>query len=379
MQSLLQRDEPEAVRSRSSAILSVVVPTFNERTNLAKLIALVEAALRGIDWEIIVVDDNSPDGTAALAKELGQADPRIRCLRRVNRRGLAGACIEGMLSSAAPYVAVIDADLQHDAAILPQMLQRLVAGETDLVIGSRHVEGGSAEAGFSQQRGLISRVATEMARLTLKAPIRDPMSGYFMIRRAIVEELAPRLTSSGFKILADIVASSPHPLRYAEIGYCFREREAGCSKLDAKVILDFVGLMLNKATGNLIPVRFVFFGAVGAIGVVLHLAVLWAALKLGMGFSLAQTAATIAAMTSNFFANNFATYRDAQLKGWGRMLRGLLLFYAVCSLGAVASVGIATLIFQTCHIWWLAGLAGIVMGSVWNYALSSAFVWKGAS
>jgi dolichol-phosphate mannosyltransferase len=356
--------------------LTLVIPTFNESGNLRELLKRVDAALAGVAWEMIVVDDNSPDGTAALAKQIAREDPRLRCLRRVNRRGLAGACIEGMLASSAPVVAVMDADLQHDERILPQMLEKIRAG-ADLVVGSRHVEGGSADEGFSARRAAISQFATRMAKLALRADFSDLMSGFFMLRREIVETCAPSLTPAGFKILADIVASADRPLKIEEVGYMFRERLAGESKFDIKVGLDFLGLMLNKASGGRIPVRFIFFALVGASGVAIHLMTVNLALAFpGVSFALAQSIAVLVAMTSNFFINNVITYRDAKLKGFGPLLRGLLYFYAVCAFGAMANVGVATWIFKLYPVVWISALAGVVMGSVWNFALSSLFVWR---
>ncbi len=356
--------------------LTLVIPTFNESGNLRELLRRVDAALTGVDWEMIVVDDNSPDGTSVLAKEISHEDLRVRCLRRVNRRGLAGACIEGMLASSAPIVAVMDADLQHDERILPQMLAKLRAG-CDLVVGSRHVEGGSADEGFSESRARISRFATRLAKRALHADFSDLMSGFFMLRREIVEDCAPHLTPSGFKILADIVASAEKPLKVEEVGYMFRERLAGELKFDLKVGLDFLGLMLNKASGGRIPVRFIFFALVGASGVAIHMATVHAALTIpGVTFALAQSIAVIAAMTSNFFINNAITYRDAKLKGFGPLLRGLLYFYVVCAFGAVANVGVATWLFNLYPVVWISALAGVIMGSVWNFTLSSLFVWR---
>jgi dolichol-phosphate mannosyltransferase len=358
------------------AELSLVIPTFNESGNLRELIRRVEAALAGVEWEMIVVDDNSPDGTSALAKEIAQEDPRVRCLRRVNRRGLAGACIEGMLASSAPIVAVMDADLQHDERILPQMLAKIRAG-ADLVVGSRHVDGGSDEGGFTARRAAISRFATVLAKKALRADFSDLMSGFFMVRREIVENCAPMLAPTGFKILADIVASARKPLKIEEVGYMFRERLAGESKFDIKVGLDFLGLLLNKVSGGRIPVRFIFFALVGLSGVAIHLLTVNAAMAApGMTFPVAQSIAVVVAMTSNFYVNNLITYRDAQLKGFWPLLRGLLYFYAVCAFGSIANVGVAAWLYNIEHAVLVSALAGVIMGSVWNYTLSSLFVWR---
>ncbi len=359
-----------------SPILTLVVPTYNERANLEELVGRVSTALAGIAWEMVIVDDDSPDGTAAFAKDIARRDPRVRCIRRVNRRGLSGACIDGMLSSAAPYVGVMDADMQHDETILPKMLERLTSNEADLVVGSRHQDGGSADDGFSEFRAQMSRAAIRLAQWALKTDVNDITSGFFMLRRDVVDAIAPALLPSGFKILADIVGSVREPLRIVEIGYVFRGRAAGESKMDLKVALDFVGLLVNKVTRGVVPVRFILFALVGALGVVVHLGVLRLALSLpGLGFLAAQSVATIVAMTSNFFINNQFTYRDSQLRGLA-ILRGLIFFYAVCSLGALANVGVGTWIYGYNHVWWAAGLAGVIMGSVWNYALSSVFVWR---
>jgi dolichol-phosphate mannosyltransferase len=359
-----------------AAELTLVIPTFNEKGNLRELIRRVEASLAGKAWEMIVVDDNSPDGTSALAKQIASEDSRVRCLRRVNRRGLSGACIEGMLASSAPIVAVMDADLQHDERILPQMLEKIHAG-ADLVVGSRHVEGGSAEAGFSARRAAISNLATKMAKKALRADFSDLMSGFFMVRRQIVEDCAPILAPTGFKILADIVASAEQPLKIEEVGYQFRERHAGESKFDIKVGLDFLGLLLNKVSGGRIPVRFIFFALVGLTGVAIHLLTVNLALAFpGVTFTVAQSIAVVVAMTSNFYINNAITYRDAKLKGFVPIVRGLLYFYAVCAFGAVANVGVAAWLYNIDHVVWISALAGVIMGSVWNYTLSSLFVWR---
>jgi len=364
-----------AVLASAPRELSVVVPTFKERENVVPLIERLEAALEGVAWEAIFVDDDSPDGTAALVKEIAASNPRVRCLRRVSRRGLAGACTEGMLSSSAEFVAVIDADMQHDERLLPRMLEILRAGETDLVVGSRYVAGGSAES-FSSRRGTISRAATALARRLSGVTLNDPMSGFFMMRRERFDPIAGRLSTQGFKILFDIVMTSRGTLRILEEPYVFGTRAHGESKLDAQVGMDFLGLLLAKATGGAVTPRFLSFMLVGASGVFVHLAILRVALALlGFGFSAAQGLATLIAMTSNFLLNNALTYRDKRLSGVP-MLTGLLGFYAVSAVGALANIGIASWLYAHDSVWWAAGIAGALMSAVWNYALSNIFVWR---
>ena len=355
--------------------LSVVVPTFNERDNVTKLFHKLEATLSGVAWEVIFVDDNSPDGTWDVVRGLARQDSRVRCVRRIGRRGLSGACIEGILASSAPCAAVMDADLQHDETQLPKMLALLQSGQAELVVGSRYVEGGSADS-FDKQRAGASALATEVAKRVLGVRVADPMSGFFMIRRDRFEQLAPQLSTQGFKILLDIVATARGELRMVEVPYSFGSRLHGESKLDSLVALDFLGLVLAKLTNDVVSLRFLLFALVGGTGLFVHLGTLYVALKLfELPFSQAQAAGAFVAMTSNFVLNNFLTYRDQRLNGFA-ILRGLLAFYLVCSVGLFANVGVAFSVYDKEPIWWLAGAAGALMGVVWNYAMSGLFVWR---
>ena len=357
--------------------LAVVIPCFNEAANVAPMVERLDAALAGVAWEAIFVDDDSPDGTAARAKAIAARDPRIRCIRRIGRRGLASACVEGILSSAAPFVAVIDGDLQHDETILPRMLALLEADQAEVVIGSRNVEGGAMGQGLSPIRRMVSDGGAALANAALPVKVADPMSGFFALPRALFEDLAPKLTATGFKILLDILLSAGRPLRVAEIPYTFRAREAGESKLDAAVLLEFGGLLADKALGGIVPLRFMAFALVGGIGVLVHLAVLGLLHGIGpVGFWPAQWAATFVAMTANFLLNNRITYRDRRLRG-AALPRGLVLFYVVCGIGAAANVGVAGLLVRDGLVnWGLAGAAGALLTVVWNYAVSSTLVWR---
>jgi dolichol-phosphate mannosyltransferase len=356
-------------------ILSVVVPTFNERDNVTTLYRKLEATLQGIAWEVVFVDDNSPDGTWDVVRALARGDSRVRCVRRIGRRGLSGACIEGILASSAPFAAVMDADLQHDETQLPRMLSLLQSGEAELVIGSRYVEGGSADS-FNRKRAGASALATEVAKRVLGVRVADPMSGFFMIRRDRFEELAPELSTQGFKILLDVIATAHGELRTVEVPYTFGSRLHGESKLDSMVALDFLGLVLAKFTHDIISLRFLLFAMVGGTGLFVHLGTLFIAHQiLEFPFPEAQAAGAFVAMTTNFILNNFLTYRDQRLKGFA-ILRGLLAFYLVCSVGLFANVGVAFSVYDQEPIWWLAGAAGALMGVVWNYAMSGLFVWR---
>lgn len=358
------------------ADLSIVLPTYNERDNIPELIRRLDATLGDIAWEVIVVDDNSPDGTAKLARDIAAHDPRVRVIRRIGRRGLSGACVEGMLASSAKFVAVMDADLQHDESLLPRMYDLLNGDEADLVVASRHAQGGDVGSGLSKIRSWGSDFANSLARTFLHVRLSDPMSGFFMIRREEVERLAPKLSAQGFKILLDLVASAKGSLRIKELPFTFRKRLHGESKLDTLVAFDYLGLLVAKLFGDLVSVRFLMFGMVGASGVLVHLAALKLVLDgLGIAFISAQTIATFVAMTWNFFLNNRLTYRDRRLRGLS-VIRGLLTFYAVCSVGVLANVGVANLIFENQAVWFVAGTAGAAMGAVWNYVASSVLTWR---
>ena len=354
--------------------LSVVVPTFNERANIRPLVAHLAAALEGIAWEMIFVDDDSPDGTAAEVRDVAREDPRVRLHHRIGRRGLSGACIEGILSSIAPLVAVMDADLQHDEALLPRMVQAMADDPgLDLVIGSRHVEGGTVGGGLSGVRKWGSDRAGALARRALRITATDPMSGFFMVRRTAFNTVVLDLQTQGFKILADMLSASAGRWRVQELPYTFRPRVAGESKLDGAVTLEFLGLLVARLTGGLLPIRFVLFLMVGMTGVVVQLATV--RLALGDGFGVAQALGVFAAMTTNFLLNNNLTWRDRRLKGRA-FLRGLVSFYAVCSLGAVANVGVADWVFALVPNWVLASLAGAGIGALWNFWASLMVTWR---
>ncbi|WP_267393939.1 glycosyltransferase family 2 protein [Sphingomonas sp. GC_Shp_1] len=356
--------------------IAVVIPTFNERANVPTLIARLDAALAGRRWEAIVVDDDSPDGTADAARELGRADPRVRVIQRFGRRGLSSACIEGMCATAAPVVAVIDGDLQHDETLLPAMLDLLQRDEAlDLVVGSRFVDGGGTGE-WDRDRVAKSALATRLSRRVLKGDLSDPMSGFFAIRTIHARRLAPELSAIGFKILLDLMTTSAEPLRFAELPYTFRVRTEGESKLDHVVAMEYLIALYDRMFGHLVPVRFAMFSGIGVMGVGVHMSVLGLAMLAGADFIAAQLLGALAAMTFNFVLNNTLTYRDRRLKGWRQLLDGWVSFCAVCSVGLVANVGIAAFVHDARSGGIAASaLIGVLVGAVWNYALSSRFVW----
>ena len=357
--------------------LSVVVPTYREAANVPRLFERLAKTLEGLPWEMVVVDDDSSDGTYDVAYEIARRDPRMRCLRRVNRTGLAGAVIEGWLSSSADFVAVIDGDLQHDESILPKMYAALQRGEGNLAIGTR-VGDPSQPGGLSPARQKLSDLGKWFFGLAAGVGVSDPMSGFFMTRRDIVARLAPKLSPDGFKILVDVVLTARSELKVVEIPYVFRPRTAGESKLSPLVGLDFLGLVAHHASGGLLPTRFALFAMIGGVGLVVHLIVLTILVDGGrdaQDFTAAQIAATIAAMASNFALNNEITYRNRRYRGLGK-IGGFVIFAALCGVGAIANINVANVLYHWNRGWGLAGLAGALIGVVWNYAASNTFVWR---
>ncbi len=354
--------------------LSVVVPVYNERANIPLFVSRLSTALAGISYEVVFVDDFSPDGTAEAVRVAAAGDARCRLINRCGQRGLSGAAVQGMLSAQAPLVAVIDADLQHDETLLPRMKAALESGPADLAVATRYAAGGSGES-LGGTRHALSAFGGQLVRRLFGIRLSDPLSGFFMVRRELVEKVARRLSPDGFKILADLVISAPRTTRIVELPYRFGVRQHGESKLDSRVALEFAALLASKLSGGMLPVRFILFCVVGGLGIVVHLAAAWALLLLGQPFVVAQLAATLVAMTSNFFLNNAITHRDRRLRG-AALLRGLAFFYLVCGFGVVANVGLASVLFQQQPLWVLAALAGALVGTVWNYAISATLVWR---
>ena len=354
--------------------LSLVVPTFNESGNVGELLRRLQLVLGRDGWEVIFVDDDSSDSTARHVRDIARIDPRVRCLQRIGRRGLSSACIEGMMAASAPVIAVMDADLQHDETILPTMLAAIEERDADLVVATRYAAaGGTGEWGRS--RKILSRLATKASRAVLRESISDPMSGFFMLRRQVLESTVRGLSGLGFKILLDILATARRPLRVVEVPYTFRERFSGESKLDERVVWEYGLLLADKTVGSFVPVRFLAFAIIGGLGVVVHLAVLALLLNAAdVGFTFAQSAATGIAMVCNFALNNLLTYRDRRLRGW-LWFRGLASFVLACSVGALANVGIATYLFAQHSRWFLAALAGVLVGAVWNYSVTQFYTW----
>jgi dolichol-phosphate mannosyltransferase len=364
-----------AIQQANPLEFAVIIPVLNERENITPLLDDISIALAGIEWEAVFVDDGSTDGTIALIERLALMDQRIRLVRRIGRRGLSSAVVEGFLATVAPVVSVIDGDRQHDETQLPALYKSIAKDGCQMAVGTRYAGGGSVGQ-WDQSRVRISKFATRLAGLIMKSPLSDPMSGFFAIRRETFIGLVPELSKTGYKILLDIVASSKQPLRIAEIPYQFRTRTAGESKLDNMVAIEYGELLLDKILGKYIPVKLLMFGAIGGVGAIIHLFLLSQLLgTAGLNFSASQMMATFGAMIFNFSLNNELTHRDRKLTG-RKWFVGLISFCMACGLGAVANVGLGSLLYDQSWSWWAAGLAGAAIGSVWNYVATSWLTWR---
>jgi dolichol-phosphate mannosyltransferase len=355
--------------------LTVVVPAYRERDNIPALLVAFDRALAGLDWETIVVVDDAFDGTEDVVRQYAQQDRRVRCVHRIGRRGLASACIEGMLASSAPYLAVIDADLQHDETLVPRLLEAAKEG-ADVAVASRYMEGGST-GDLGADRVRVSRLASRLSRVLCKG-LTDPMSGFFVVRRSFLERVVRQLYGRGFKILLDLIAAARGQVLIRELPYRMRSRQHGESKLGARVIAEFFMLILYHLTGRLLPARFFLFSAVGVTGLGVHLAVLMLVFRLTDAFLVSQALATWAAMTSNFFLNNIFTYGDQRLRG-PRLWRGLLAFYAACGVGALINIALAEWLYLKSVPYWIAGMSGAVVAALWNFFTTASFTWGGTT
>lgn len=348
-------------------MLSVVVPTYNEKDNVRRLLRLIDESLRGVgvEYEVVVVDDNSPDGTADVVRSLSGEYP-VRLVVRRGRMGLSSAVLDGIRKARGGVVAVMDADLQHPPRLLPELYERVVKGY-DIVVASRYVKGGSVK-GWGLYRRLVSRVATVIARALLPEArrVKDPMSGFFAIRREVVEGV--RLNPQGFKILLEILVKGRYN-RVCEIPYEFRPREAGESKLGAAEMINYLLHVVR------LSVTAAKFASVGGIGVLVNLLVVHVlASILGLPHELAAALAIEASIVNNFLLHEAWTFKRLRKEGGlgGRLAKyhlstaaGVLVQYLTSIAVYRALVGIPV----------VAQLTGIVTGFLVNYLLSTSVVW----
>lgn len=355
--------------------LSIVVPTYNEIDNIVPFLERVKNALPNFDWELIFVDDNSSDGTASAAYRLSLQDPRVRVILRLADRGLARSSIQGMLSAKGHLLCIMDGDGQHDPAIVPRLVQRLQSGTLDVVSAARRLDEGVNPVALSALRRRMSDYGNALSSFVIGRRLSDPLTGFFIIRRDIFLEIAPRLGDPGFKLLLDILHSKKS-LRHAEVPFDFGIRMNGESKLDACVLWRFATFLMSKMTGGVLPANLISFLCVGATGVLVHLAMLYCALMFALPFTAAQVVAALVAASSNFLLNNFLTFRDKRLRGWAQFY-GYVKFLLISSVGLLANVSAATITYERIvHVVLFATLAGIAIDTIWKFVVVKHLVWK---
>ncbi|MBN8526788.1 MAG: glycosyltransferase family 2 protein [Planctomycetes bacterium] len=358
--------------------ISLIVPTFNESRNLPVLVERVAAALQGRTFEIIVVDDDSPDRTWEVAEGLAARFP-VRVFRRIGKRGLSSAVVDGFAAAKGEALAVIDADLQHDPAVLPRLVDGLARCEA--AVGTRYAGSGSTGE-WGGARLALSRSATWSVRRLLGVPTSDPMSGFFAIRRSLFQRIAPLLQPRGYKILLEVL----HRGRVSEVHeepYTFAGRLHGESKLGTGVLLDCAAALWELRFGAILPLRFVKYCLVGLSGVGVQLLAthaLRAIPDLRTADSRLATAIAIAiAMLSNYILDNVWTFRDVRHRGGRAVAIGILRFAAICGTGAVISWSVAQgarLATDGVMNIYFASLIGIAVATVWNYVLNRQFTWR---
>lgn len=378
------KDDIDAPLSNAPAAgtqLTVVVPTYNESANVGEMVSRLDATLGNIGWEIIFVDDASPDGTADVVRSLAREDRRVRLISRHNRRGLASAVVEGALAASAEVVAVMDGDLQHDESVLPGMFEKVRDGEAEVVSASRFLREDGADGLSSATRVAISNNGIRLSNAVFGLGMSDPLTGFFVVRRDVVRRALPDLSELGFKVLMDLIISAQPRPKVVEVPFKFRERMHGESKLDNKVMYEFFLFFIEKKISSILPLpaRFISFAFINSIGILVHLAVLYPLLMVLGGnssFVNAQIIATMVAMGFNYTVNNLVTYSDRKLKG-AKFYIGFLIFAALCSVGVLGNVSVATLLHNDYPGVAIAipAVAGALITVVWNYVATGAFVW----
>jgi dolichol-phosphate mannosyltransferase len=363
-------------------MISLVIPTYNERENIMLAIKRAHGALQETarPFEIIVVDDDSPDRTWEAAEALCPDYPGLRVIRRRNERGLARAVVRGWREARGEILAVMDGDLQHPPETLGRLVKAVRDDGVDIAVASRHVMGGGVSRWNIVRRG-VSWSATLMATWVLPGTlrtIRDPMSGYFALRRSVIEGC--RLEPEGYKVLLEVLGRGKYQ-RVAEVPYVFVERQRGGSKLGPRQYWEFILhlLRLSWQTGELN--RFLKFSAVGGSGVLVNMGVLILLTSASLGYLSSGIFAVETAIVTNFLLNEFWTFSDFSKKrpGWVRRMIRFLKFNLFCAGGAVINLGVLWMLTEYAGVYYLlSNLFGIGAATLWNYGINANITWESA-
>jgi len=359
----------------SSYDLSIVIPTYNEASNIIAIIESINSTLGDVaSYEIIVVDDNSKDKTWELAEQYADKYKNITCFRRITSKGLSSAVIDGFMISRGKFISVIDADLQHDESILPKMLNYCHNG-ADLAIGSRYCQDGSTGE-WGLIRKLISKVATKISQKIGNIYMSDPMSGFFMIRRDVFLNVVDKLNAKGYKILLDIVSQlDASKINMIEVPYTFKKRSRGESKLTPEVVFQLIDFIYLKIVGNYIPIEYVKFVTVGAIGAVVHFTILYLMhIVFDNNYQNALIIAIEFSLIINYFINNLWTFKEKTHTGLKKII-GLVKFNILSGVGGIISYYISISLFDSGVNWIFASTIGAIVASLWNYNLNKILTW----
>ncbi len=360
-------------------MISIVIPTFNEVENIIPLLKKLTLIVNNFEYEIIVVDDDSPDGTSNAVNKYMQFNKKIKLITRIGRSGLSSAIKEGLIFAQGKYLLVLDGDGQHHPSFILNMLEAIKKDKSDIVIGSRFLNTSKLE-GLSNERSLGSKIANKMARISLHknySKLTDYLSGCFCVEKEITKKFIRKIEVNGFKFLYELLSLSKGELAVNEVPLIFKERRFGNSKLDIAIVWDFLISIIHNLTLRILPRRAISFGLVGISGVFVQLFITSFLVEIfRIDFYNALPFAVIFAATSNFLINNQVTFRSDRLKDLA-LLIGLLKFLIVASLPIIANVGITTAFYKYITADTLiAQIAGIGIVYAWNYLASSSFVWK---
>lgn len=376
MESKILAEPLPHLRDLHAQSVALVVPTYNECDNILAFYKDAASALAQLDWQIIFVDDNSPDGTAAVAEELAIDDRRVRVIVRFHQRGLTSAVLQGVCSANTSYVVVTDADLQHDLCKIPEMLHLLNTDQADLVIGTRYEEGGSTEGLANGFRIWLSRTGTKVAQAFVPVPVSDPMSGFFAFRRKKLLQILAKVDPLGFKVLFDILLLGGHQIRISEIPYHFRNRHAGSSKLDGRIQWDFLIQIIYHLLKQLVPHDLISFILVGASGAIVELTMLGLGVAIGAPNGPMQTAAIGAATTWNFLLNHCLTFHR-HLKINADLAIKFVLYATAVAIGIIVDISAATISMQKLYATeLLASILGVCADTIWRFAVAKAIIWR---
>ena len=354
--------------------ISIVVPTYNESKNITPLYENLCKVLPHNDWELIVADDDSPDGTAEVARCISGAH-NIRIINRRRGKGLSPSVIDGVQASHGDYIVVMDADGQHDERLIPEMIRILDTQDIDVVSGSRFMHG-ATQRGLNSPRFMLSKYGTFLLNIILNKNLSDPLTGFFSTSRKDFLDLIPRMENQGYKIFAEYI-SLKKQARIIELSYNFRPRLTGESNLNSLVIWNFMVFIVAKILRGKIPEAFLSFVFVGGLGAILHILCFYVTFSyMEVAFHSAQLISTAIATIFNFHLNNRLTFPTRQLRGHV-YYSGLFKYFVASSIGIFANVSIATISYEQVHYGAIiSSLLGAIIDAVWKYTFAESIIWK---